>query len=633
MSGKDKAREDSMAAPVFASAPHRRTRPVRLGPLGVSVERRADGSIYLDPLHSLGRYPDRLTERLLHWAAHAPDRTFMAQRDARGEWRRISYAEALDSARRIGAALLERGLSAERPLMILSGNDLEHALLALAALHVGIAYVPVSPAYSLLSTDFAKLRHITALTTPGLVFAADGVRFGRAIETVLGLDIEVVTAQAPVPGRTTTPFSSLLAARAGGAVEDAHATVGPDTVAKILFTSGSTGAPKGVINTHRMLCANMEQLRTQFAFFHETAPVILDWSPWHHTAGGNHNFNLVLYNGGTFYIDDGKPTPDAIEATVRNLREVSPTWYFNVPRGYDALIPYLRNDRRLRENFFRDVQVLYYAGAGMAQHTWDALDEIASATYGERIMMLTGLGATETAPFALTAGAGMSGAGLVGLPAAGVRLKLAPVEGKLEARVQGPNVTPGYWRQPELTAKAFDEEGYYRFGDALKFVDPEDPHKGLRFDGRVAEDFKLATGTWVSVGPLRLNLIDALSPYAQDVVLAGPDRDDIGALIFPNLAACAQLVGVPDTAAPDILAHPRLREEIAQRLTAFAARSTGSSNRVVRALLLVEPPSIDRGEATDKGSLNQRAVLANRAALVERLYADPSPPEVIRAVS
>jgi feruloyl-CoA synthase len=597
----------------------RRTRPVRLGPLSVRIDRRADGSVYLDPLHPLGPYPHRLTERLVHWATHAPDRTFMAQRDLGGEWRRISYAEALDGARRIGGALLERGLSAERPLMILSGNDLEHALLALAALHVGIAYVPVSPAYSLLSTDFAKLRHIVALTTPGLIFAADGVRFGRAIEAVAGPDIEIVTAREPVPGRHSTPFSALFGGSGRGAVEDAHATVGLDTVAKILFTSGSTGAPKGVINTHRMLCANMEQLRTQFAFFHNISPVILDWSPWHHTAGGNHNFNLVLYNGGTFYIDDGKPTPDAIEATVRNLREVSPTWYFNVPRGYDALIPYLRRDRELCRSFFRDVQVLYYAGAGMAQHTWDALDEIASATYGERITMLTGLGATETAPFALTAGAGMSGAGLVGLPAAGVRLKLAPVEGKLEARVQGPNVTPGYWRQPELTAKAFDEEGYYRFGDALKFVEPADPHKGLLFDGRVAEDFKLATGTWVSVGPLRLALIDALSPYAQDVVLAGPDRDYIAALIVPNIAACGPL------------ADPRVRQEIEQRLTAFAARSTGSSNRVVRALLLVEPPSIDRGEATDKGSLNQRAVLANRSALVERLYAEPPPPEVIRA--
>ena len=358
---------------------------------------------------------------------------------------------------------------------------------------------------------------------------------------------------------------------------------------------------------------------------------VLDWSPWHHTAGGNHNFNLVLYNGGTFYIDDGNPTPHAIEATVRNLREVSPTWYFNVPRGYDALIPHLRNDRRLRESFFRDVRVLYYAGAGMAQHTWDALDEIACSTYGERVVILSGLGSTETAPFALTADASMSGAGLIGLPAVGVQLKLVPVDGKLEARVRGPNITPGYWREPELTAQAFDHEGYYRFGDALKLADPADPRRGLLFDGRIAEDFKLTTGTGLNVGPLRLRLISALAPYAHDAVLAGPDRDEIGALIFPNLAACRELAGLTDAPATSVLAHPRLRAEIGRRLADFAAQSTGSSNRVSRALLLAEPASIDRGEATDKGSLNQRAVLSHRAALVEQLYADPVPTDVIRA--
>jgi len=608
-----------------------RLRPVRLGPLDVAVDRRADGTVYLDARHPLGAYPDRITERLARWANEAPERTFMAARDARGEWRRLSYAAALEGARAIGTALLARGLSAERPLMILSGNDLEHALLALAALHAGVAYVPVSPAYSLLSQDFAKLKHIVGLTTPGMVFAADGRRFGRAITAAFAADIEVVTAREAVPGRATAPFASLLATPAGPDIDAAHARVGPDTVAKILFTSGSTGLPKGVINTQRMLCANQEQLVTQFSFLRDAAPVILDWSPWHHTAGGNHNFNLALYNGGTFHIDDGKPTPDAIHATVRNLREVSPTWYFNVPRGYDALIPYLREDRALRESFFRDVRMLYYAGAGMAQHTWDALDEIASSTYGERILMLTGLGATETAPFALTAGEGMSGAGLVGLPVAGVRLKLAPVDGKLEARVQGPNITPGYWRQPELTAKAFDEEGYYRFGDALKFVDPDDERKGLLFDGRVAEDFKLATGTWVSVGPLRLKLLDALAPYAQDVVLAGPDRDEIGALIFPNLAACREIAGLADAPPAAVLADAKLRHAIQRRLSALAGRSTGSSTKVARALLLAEPPSIDRGEATDKGSLNQRAVLANRADLVAKLYAEPAAAEVIRA--
>jgi feruloyl-CoA synthase len=599
----------------------------------MAVERRRDGSVVLANTNPLGPYPAAMTERLVHWAAVAPARTFMAERDPAGQWRRITYAETLDSVRRIGAALLARGLSAERPVMILSGNDLEHALLGLAALHVGIAYVPVSPAYSLVSTDYGKLRHIIDLVTPGLVFAADGARFARAIDATVAPATDIVVTHHPLPQRPTSLFSSLLAGAAADAVDDAYRRVGPDTIAKILFTSGSTGLPKGVINTQRMLCANQEQIRSHFAFFADAPPVILDWSPWNHTAGGNHNFNIVLYNGGTFYIDDGKPLPGAIEASVRNLREVSPTWYFNVPRGYEALIPYLRADEGLRRSFFRDLRVLYYAGAGMADHVWRALEEIATATYGERIAMLSGLGATETAPFALSADTGMTGAGHIGLPVAGVALKLAPVEGKLEARVRGPNVTPGYWRQPDLTAKAYDEEGYYKFGDALRFADPGDWRKGLVFDGRVAEDFKLATGTWVNVGPLRAAFIDHFAPLVQDVVIAGLDRDEIAVLIFADLDTCRRLC--PDLApgAPlaAVLAHAATRAAFAQRLHSFAAASSGSSNRVARALLLMEPPSIDRGELTDKGSINQRAVLAHRAALVEALYADPPPPASILA--
>jgi feruloyl-CoA synthase len=507
-------------------------------------------------------------------------------------------------------------------------------LLGLAALYVGISYTPLSPAYSLISSDFGKLRQIFDLMTPGLVFASDGERFGRAIAAVVPPQVEIIVTRHAVPGRRTTLFSSLLATESGGFVDAAHAAVGPDTVAKVLFTSGSTGMPKGVINTQRMLCANQEQLRTHFPYFQDEPPVILDWSPWNHTAGGNHNFNLVLYNGGTFYIDDGKPVQGAIEATVRNLREVSPTWYFNVPRGYEALIPYLRQDEPLRRSFFKDLRILYYAAASMAQHVWDALDEIATATYGERILMLTGLGATETAPFAVTAGKGMSAVGLVGLPAAGVELKLVPMEDKLEARVRGPNVTPGYWRQPELTAKAFDEEGYYKFGDALKFADPSDVTKGLVFDGRVVEDFKLATGTWVHVGPLRAAFINHFAPLVQDVVIAGSGRDEIGALIFADRDACRRLC--PDLATDVTLAmlcaHAKLRAAFAARLQSFAAMGTGSSNRVVCVLLLDEPPSLDRGEMTDKGSINQRAVLAHRTELVEELYGAPPSPRVIRIV-
>ncbi len=620
-----------MGKPASSPDPARKLRQVRLGPLEMAVKRRRDGSILIANTIPLGPYPAAITERLVHWAAVAPARIFMAERDPAGQWRRITYAETLDFVRRIGAALLARGLSAERPVMILSGNDLEHALLGLAALHVGIAYVPVSPAYSLVSTDYGKLRHIVGLVTPGLVFAADGARFARAIDATIAPATEIVVTRHPLPHRPTALFSSLLESATGGAVDAAYGRVGPDTIAKILFTSGSTGLPKGVINTQRMLCANQQQIRTHFAFFADAPPVILDWSPWNHTAGGNHNFNLILYNGGTFYIDDGKPLPGAIEASVRNLREVSPTWYFNVPRGYEALIPFLRADEGLRRSFFRDLRVLYYAGAGMADHVWRALEEIATATYGERIAMLSGLGATETAPFALSADTRMTGAGHIGLPVAGVDLKLAPVEGKLEARVRGPNITPGYWRQPDLTAKAYDEEGYYKFGDALRFADPADWHKGLIFDGRVAEDFKLATGTWVNVGPLRAAFIDHFAPLVQDVVIAGLDRDEIAALIFADLDACRRLCPdlVPGAPAAAVLAHAGTRAAFAGRLQSFAAASSGSSNCVVRTLLLAEPPSIDRGELTDKGSINQRAVLAHRAALVDALYADPPPQAAI----
>ena len=602
-----------------------RLRDVRLGSLDVAVERRPDGIVYLRNKHPLGGYAARITDPLIYWASVAPQRVFMAERGADGVWRKLTYGETLAQVRCAATALRARGLSAERPLMILSGNDLDHAVLGLAALYAGIPYVPLSPAYSLISRDFGKLRHIVGLTTPGLVFASDGDLFGRAIEATIASDVEVVVRRNPLKTRPTTLLSDLLATPADRAVDATYDVIGPDTVAKILFTSGSTGMPKGVINTQRMLCANQEQLRTHFAYFRDQPPIILDWSPWNHTAGGNHNFNMVLYNGGTFYIDDGRPVPGAIEATVRNLREVSPTWYFNVPRGYDALIPFLRQDEVLRRSFFKDLRILYYAAASMAQHVWDALDEIASATYGERILMLTGLGSTETAPFALSAGKGMSAAGLVGLPTSGVELKLVPREGKLEARIRGPNVTPGYWRQPELTAAAFDAEGFYKFGDALKPVDPDDLGAGFDFDGRIAEDFKLASGTWVSVGPLRARFIAACAPLVRDVVIAGINRDEISALVILDLDGCRLLNPV---LAPDDLgaaaSDSTIRAAIRERMIGFLATSTGSSTRITRAALIDTPMSIDRGEITDKGSINQRAVLDHRSHLIDELYS-PTP--------
>ena len=611
-----------MAAPVKERRPEAApVRPVRLGPRDVVVERRPDGTIHLKSPHALARYPAKLTERLEYWAATAPGRVYLAQRDATGGWRKLTYAETLEKVRRIGAALLQRGLSPERPIAILSGNDIEHALIGLAAMYVGVPYAPVSPAYSLISDDFGKLRSIVELLTPGLVFTADGEAYRRAIEAVVPPDVEVVVGRNPLPCRPTTPLQTLLTPAATADADAAHARVRPDTIVKFLFTSGSTGTPKAVINTQRMWCANQAMILSQLAFFEDDPPVIVDWSPWHHTAGGNHNFGFVLYNGGTLYIDEGKPVPGLIETTVKNLREVATNWYFTVPKGYEALLPYLRADAQLRNTFFRRLKVLWFAGAALSQSVFDQMQELALATCGERILFLTGLGSTESAPMAIARMWQSKDSTNMGVPVPGVELKLVPCDGKLEARLRGPNIMPGYWRQHELTAAAFDADGYYKLGDALKFQDPEDPGEGLLFDGRIAEDFKLATGTWVNVGPLRARLLTQLEPYARDVVIAGADCNEVGALIFPHLDACRRLAAA---GAEDVTADAGVLDELRARLTAFASGSTGSSNRICRAILLSEPPLLDAGEITDKGSINQRAVLTRRADLVAELYA-PEP--------
>jgi feruloyl-CoA synthase len=608
-----------MASPQPAGTETRRVRPVRVCAPEVLVDRKPDGTLHLRSGRTLPDYPERLTDRLVHWASVAPDRVFMAEREGAG-WRTTSYAQTLDKVRRIGAALLTRNLSAERPIVILSGNDLEHALLGLAANYVGIPYAPVSPAYSLISSDFGKLRHILELLTPGLVFACDGAQYARALAVVPpGVEV-VVTRNA----NGATLFSSLDAAP--DTADVAHANVTPDTIAKFLFTSGSTGMPKGVINTQRMWCSNQAMITTALQFFTDEPPVIVDWAPWHHTAGGNHDVGLVLHNGGTMYIDGGKPLPGAIDETVRNLREIAPTWYFTVPKGYEALLPFFRADASLRENFFSRLKVLWFAGAGLAQHVFDEWKEMAHRTCGEDILFLTGLGSTETAPYAFGRMWDAQNATNIGLPPPGLDVKLVPLDGKYEARLKGPNITPGYWREPKLTADAYDEDGYYRLGDALRFDDPANPEKGLLFEGRIAEDFKLATGTWVGVGPLRVAFIAHCAPYVKDVVIAGADRDVIAVLIFPDLDACRRLA--PDIAkeagASEIVAHAGVRREFRSLLDGFAKQATGSSNRIVRAILLDTPPSLDVGEATDKGSINQRMVLKARAALVDELYGAPS---------
>ncbi|MGC1687150.1 MAG: feruloyl-CoA synthase [Candidatus Acidiferrales bacterium] len=594
-----------------------------------------NGTILVHPDEALRPYPKVLTDRVIHWASVAPNRCCMAKRQPGGEWRRLTYSQVVDSAKRIGQALLARGLSVDRPVAILSENDLEHFLLMMAGQHVGIPTAHLSPVYSLVSKDFAKLGHALKLLTPGLVFVSDGSRYSRAIEAAVDRGTEVVVTDNPPARRNTKLFSELLATEAGSAVEAAHARIDPDTPAKFLFTSGSTASPKAVVNTHRMICSNLEMIAQVFGFLEDRAPVIVDWLPWNHTFGGNHNVGISVYNGGTFYIDDGKPGAGFIEETIRNLREISPTVYFNVPKGYEDLLPALRADAQLRKNFFRNLELLFYAGAGLSQPVWDAYRELALETCGERIVMVTGLGATETAPMAIQTTWETDHSGVIGVPIPGVEMKLVPRARKLEVRVRGSNITPGYWRQPELTKQVFDDEGFYIFGDALRFVNPGDVNQGFYFDGRFAEDFKLASGTWVSVGPLRSKILGHFAPYVRDVVITGHDRDQVGMLVFAEPGACCSLCpGVsPDSQAREILRHEKVRSHFQSLLESLAAEATGSSNRVVRAMIVEEPPSLDAGEITDKGSLNQRAVLERRAALIEELYRPEPSSAILRITS
>jgi feruloyl-CoA synthase len=596
----------------------------------VTIERKDNGTIYLRPTRELGDYPLRLTDRLHHWAETAPDRVFMAERTAGGGWRQITYAELLVASRHIASALIKRGLSADRPVVILSGNSIDHALVGFGALYAGIPYCPVSTAYSLVSRDFGKLAYAMKLLTPGLVFADDAQKFSRALAANVPDGPEIAAAFGELAGRDVTSLADLMAMPLDPGLDARHQNIGPDTIAKFLLTSGSTGNPKAVINTQRMLCSNQVMIRETLTFLKDEPPVIVDWLPWSHTFGGSHNVGLVLYNGGSMYLDQGKPMPGGIEETVRTLREVSPTVYFNVPKGYESLLPYLRDDRALRKKFFERLHAMFFAGAAMSAHIWRGLDEVSAQETGARVPVLTGLGSSETAPFFMSVNPRTSRSGHVGLPVPGCVAKLAPDNGKLEVRARGPNITPGYWRQPDVTAASFDEEGYYRLGDALKPANTDDLHAGFDFDGRIAEDFKLASGTWVSVGPLRSRFIAACAPLVRDVVIAGLNRDELAAMVVLDLDGC-KLIN-PTLPADDIAVaavDPLIRNAFRERFAKFLATATGSSTRIVRAILLDNPLSIDRGEVTDKGSVNQRAVLSHRETLIEDLYLPAPPAHVI----
>ncbi len=599
-------------------------RPLTFGVTRVALREGSGGTQYLMAEQPLEDFPQRLSDRLAHWARTAPERTFMARRQKRtdgslGDWRHIRYDEAWQTARSIAQALIDRGLNAERPVAILSENSLEHGLLALGCLVAGVPFVPVSPPYSLVSQDHDKLKHVLRLTTPGLVFASDA-RYARAIAAAVPADTEVVLAEGSLPGRDTTAFGALCDTPPTEAVEAARLATGPDTIAKFLFTSGSTKMPKAVINTHRMWCANQQQMSQSMPVLRDEPLVLVDWLPWNHTFGGNHNFGMVVFHGGTLYIDDGKPTAALMHETLRNLREIAPTVYFNVPTGFESIAHAMKTDDLLRRTLLSQVKMFFYAGAALAQPIWDSLYESQEREVGERIVMGTGLGMTESGPFGIFVTNPHVRAGDLGVPTPGLELKLVPVDGKVEVRYRGPNITPGYWRMPAETAESFDEEGFFKTGDAVRWIDEANPHLGLKFDGRIAEDFKLATGTFVSVGPLRAKIIAAGAPYIQDVVITGLNMREVGAMVFPSPAVRA-LSGLADGAPlAEVLAARPVLAHFQKLVDDLARHSTGSANRVARLCLLSEPPSLDRGEVTDKGSINQRAVLAHRAEQVAALH-------------
>jgi feruloyl-CoA synthase len=601
-------------------------RPLEYLSRDIETERRADGSIVLRSRHTLRPHERHVPAFLSRWAAEAPDRIWLAQR--RGperRWLKLSYGEAKKQVDAVTQALLDRGFGADKAVMILSSNSIEFALLSMAAMQARAPLAPVSPAYSLMSQDHAKLRYVFDLVRPGMVFVQNGEIYAGALQSLPLDGVSLVHVDKAPPRMQSLPWSELLATRATDAVARSIAAIEPKTVGKFLFTSGSTGMPKAVINTQEMMCANIamgQMARTRGA--DEPAPIQLDWLPWNHTMGGNATFQGNLAEGGTTYIDDGKPLPGLFEETLRNLRDVSPSSFANVPAGFAMLATALEKDDELAGKFFSNLKSLAYGGATLPDDLYRRMEALAVKHTGWRIPFTSGWGSTETAPTATAVYWASERVGLIGLPFPGVQLKMVPTgaPGRYELRVKGILVTPGYYKQPELTAQMFDEEGFYKIGDAGRFVDPEDPIQGLEFDGRVVEDFKLSSGTFVLVGTLRTAAIAAATPVLQDAVVCGEGRDWVGLLGFPNVAACRHIArdGEARLAISELLAHPAVVQTLQAGLARMNAGGRGSSMRVKRAILMAEPPSVDGHEITDKGYINQGATRARRKGLVDRLY-------------
>ena len=575
-------------------------------------EDRADGTVLLRARAPLGEVARRTTDWLDAWAARTPGAVFLAERSGAG-WREVRYAEARERARALAGGLASLGAGPGAPVMILSGNGVDHGILALACQYVGAPVVPLAEQYALIPAARGQIDHAAALTRPSAVFAEDGAAMGDVLGRACFEGLPRIVARSPGAGMTTL---DALAAE-GGDISAAHAAVGPGAVAKILMTSGSTSAPKGVPTTHRMLCANQAQIAHALAFLAARPPVLVDWLPWNHVFGGSHNFNLVLSNGGALYVDGGKPVPQLVGRTIENLGLVAGTISFNVPAGFAMVRDALREDAGLRRTFFGDLDMLFYAGASLPQDVWADLEAMAREVRGDMPLFTSSWGLTETAPAHLLQHEPTGRSGVVGVPLPGAEVKLVPDEaGRFEARVRGPNVFAGYLGG---TPDAFDEDGFFRTGDAMRLVDPSDPNAGLAFDGRMAEEFKLLTGTWVRAANLRLDALPRLIGTAADLVLCGEGRGEVGMLVVPA---------------------PRVRERAAEAqgalIDAEAAEAiravlggASSSSRIARALILAEPPSVAEGEITAKGNLNFRRLLSRRTALVERLYDDADPATIL----
>ncbi|MFK7753175.1 MAG: feruloyl-CoA synthase [Sedimentitalea sp.] len=598
-------------------------RTTRFQPHDVRRTDRRDGAILLSSGHSLPSHASKTGEWLHRWANDAPARIFLAERSGKG-WRSETYAATLQKVLNLASSLLARGMGRDTPLLIMSGNSVDHALLSLAAQYIGVPSVPIAEQYSLIQAAHPRLVQAVELVRPKMAYVSDAVQYAAALDLDAMVGIDIVASVTGGKSKITS-FDALVSGSNGVDLAPAYASVNGDTVAKILMTSGSTSAPKGVLTTQTMMCVNQAQLADSLPFLHDRPPRLLDWLPWNHVFGGSHNFNMILANGGTLHIDDGKPAPGLFERTLENHAMAPGTLSFNVPVGYSLLAKALGADPDLRQTFFADLDLMFYAGASLPQDVWQALEKMAVEVKGEVPLMTSSWGLTETAPAILLQTEPIDRSGIVGAPLAGITVKLIPdADMRCEARVKGPNVMQGYFENPDKTRDAFDEEGFFITGDAMVFVDPDDPNKGLRFDGRISEDFKLLTGTWVRAAQLRIEALECLAPLAADVVVTGADRDEIGLMIFPNLAEMTRH-GYAREDVAGALNCPKLLSDIEARLKRRAKDFNTSSTRIARVILLAEPPSMPEGESTAKGNLNFRKVLTRRADLLARLYSDADP--------